>query len=95
MNDFDSISINMAKTQNIALNPSKINGICGRLLCCLKYENECYRECGKDLPQVNKKIKTEQGEGKVISVDVLKRTYKVNIPDVGIVEFTKELDESN
>lgn len=95
MNDFDSISINMAKNQNIALNPSKINGICGRLLCCLKYENECYKECGKGLPQVNKKIVTPNGEGKVISVDILKRTYKVNIPDVGIVEFKKEDYESN
>lgn len=95
MNDFDSISINMAKTQNIALNPSKINGICGRLLCCLKYENECYKECSKGLPLLNKKIKTKQGEGKVISVDVLKGTYKVNIPDVGIVEFTREDNESN
>ena len=95
MNDFDSISINMAKTQNIALNPSKINGICGRLLCCLKYENECYKECSKGMPQLNKKIKTEKGEGKVISLDVLNGTYKVNIPDVGIVEFKKEQDESN
>ena len=94
MEDFDSISINMAKTQNIALNPSKINGICGRLLCCLKYENECYKECGKGLPQMNKKIKTEKGEGKV-AVDILARTYKVNIPDVGIVEFKLEQNESN
>ena len=95
MNDFDSISINMAKTQNIALNPSKINGICGRLLCCLKYENECYKELSKGLPQLNKKIVTDKGEGKVISVDVLNRSYKVNIPDVGIVEFKKDIDESN
>lgn len=94
MNDFDSISINMAKTQNIALNPSKINGICGRLLCCLKYENECYKEMGKGLPQMNKKVKTEQGEGRVVAVDVLAGTYKVNIPNVGIVEFKKESDES-
>ncbi len=95
MNDFDSISINMAKTQNIALNPSKINGICGRLLCCLKYENECYKECSKGLPQMNKKVKTDKGEGKVVAVDVLKRTYKVNIPDIGIVEFSSECNESN
>lgn len=95
MNDFDSISINMAKTQNIALNPSKINGICGRLLCCLKYENECYKECSKGLPQLNKKIKTKKGEGKVISLDVLNGTYKVNISDVGIVEFKREDNESN
>lgn len=95
MNDFDSISINMAKTQNIALNPSKINGICGRLLCCLKYENECYKEYSKGLPQLNKKIVTDKGEGKVISVDVLNKSYKVNIPDVGIVEYKLENHESN
>lgn len=95
MNDFDSISINMAKTQNIALNPSKINGICGRLLCCLKYENDCYKQCSKGIPQLNKKIKTEKGEGKVVSIDLLKGTYKVNIPELGIVEFKKEKNESN
>jgi cell fate regulator YaaT (PSP1 superfamily) len=96
MNDFDSISINMAKTQNIALNPSKINGICGRLMCCLKYENECYKECSKGLPQMNKKVKTPDGEGKVVALDVLKGTYKVNIPDKGIFEYTREnKDESN
>ncbi len=94
MTDFDSISINMAKTQNIALNPSKINGICGRLLCCLKYENECYKECCQGLPQMNKKVQTPQGEGKVIAIDVLNRTYKVNIPEVGIVEIKKEKNES-
>lgn len=95
MSDFDSVSINMAKTQNIALNPSKINGVCGRLLCCLKYEQECYKECSKGMPQLGKKIKTEKGEGKVIALDVLKSTYKVNIPDVGIVEFSKDNNESN
>ncbi len=95
MSDFDSISINMAKTQNIALNPSKINGICGRLLCCLKYENDCYKECSKGMPHLNKKIKTDKGEGKVVSLDVLKGTYKVNIPDVGIIEFYKDNNESN
>lgn len=93
LNDFDSVSINMAKNQNIALNPDKINGVCGRLLCCLKYEDECYKECSKGLPQVGKKIKTDKGEGKVISVNVLKGLYKVDIKDVGIVEFKK--DESN
>jgi len=85
--DFDSVSINMAKNQNIALNPSKINGICGRLLCCLKYEDECYKECNKKLPKVGKKVTTEYGEGKVISVEPLKMSYKVDIKDQGIVEI--------
>ena len=90
MTDFDSISINMAKTQNIALNPTKINGICGRLMCCLKYENDCYKELSKGLPQMNKKVKTPDGEGKVVALDILKGTYKVNIPDVGIIEYSKD-----
>ena len=91
--DFDSVSINMAKNQNIALNPTKINGACGRLLCCLKYEDECYKEYSKNLPKVGKKIETEHGEGKVISVDILKQKYRVDVKDHGIVEV--DLNESN
>lgn len=91
--DFDSVSINMAKNQNIALNPTKINGSCGRLLCCLKYEDECYKEYNKNLPKVGKSVETKEGIGKVISVDVLKQTYKVNLKDKGIIEV--KLNESN
>lgn len=91
--DFDSVSINMAKNQNIALNPNKINGICGRLLCCLKYEDECYKEYSKNLPKLGKKIETEFGEGKVISVDILKQKYRVDVKDHGIVEV--DINESN
>lgn len=91
--DFDSVSINMAKNQNIALNPNKINGVCGRLLCCLKYEDDCYKELSKKLPKVGKKIETELGEGKVISIDPLKQTYRVNIKDKGIIEVG--MNESN
>ena len=93
LTDFDSVSINMAKNQNIALNPTKINGVCGRLLCCLKYEDECYKECAKKLPKVGKKIETEDGEGKVISTNILKQTYRVDIKDKGIVEVS--VNESN
>ncbi len=90
LNDLDSVSINMAKNQSLSLNPTKINGLCGRLLCCLKYEDECYKELRKDLPTVGKKIETEKGPGKVVSVDILKRKYRVDVPDVGIIEVTKE-----
>ena len=86
LNDFDSVSINMAKNQNIALNPTKINGVCGRLLCCLKYEDECYKECSKKLPKIGEKVSTEHGEGKVISTNILKQTYRVNVTDYGVVE---------
>ena len=77
----DTISINMAKNQNIALNPSKINGSCGRLLCCLSYEDDQYLECRKGLPNVGEIIKYENQNAKVISVDILNRKYKININD--------------
>ena len=81
LTEFDSVSINMAKNQNLSLNPTKINGVCGRLLCCLKYENDNYTEYKKGLPDVGHRVKTEKGEGKVISVDVFKKTYKVLLPE--------------
>ena len=86
LNDFDSVSISMAKNQNISLNPNKINGVCGRLLCCLKYENDNYKDCRKCVPNLGQIIKTSQGEGRVIDVDLLNKKYKVDIPNVGIIE---------
>lgn len=78
LNEFDSVSIQMAKNQNLALNPSKINGLCGRLLCCLKYEDECYTECRKELPKIGQTVKTKDGkEGQVISLDILNKKYKI------------------
>ncbi len=77
LNHIDTISMNMAKNQNLALNPSKINGLCGRLLCCLQYEDENYLECSKGMPSIGDKIKTQNGEGEVVSVDVLNRKCKV------------------
>ncbi|MDD3340704.1 MAG: stage 0 sporulation family protein [Bacilli bacterium] len=89
LKDFDSVSISMAKNQNISLNPNKINGVCGRLLCCLKYEDECYSNCKKCLPKEGSIAKTPEGQGKVISVDVLNKKYLVEIPGYGILEMTK------
>ena len=87
MNDFDSVSISMAKNQNLSLNPTKINGLCGRLLCCLKYENECYISARKNLPKVGDIVETELGSGKVISVDILRKKYKIDTTDKGIIEI--------
>ncbi len=86
---FDMVSINMAKNQNIALNPSKINGSCGRLLCCLTYENDAYTKAKAGMPAVGVIIETENGKGRVTSVDILSRTYKVEIENYGplIVEL--------
>jgi len=93
LNDFGSVSINMAKNQYLALNPTKINGICGRLMCCLKYEDDLYTELKKGLPTIGTHIKEKNLEGKVVAVDVLKRTYVVEKPDRTQVEIQK--NESN
>lgn len=87
LEDLDSVSINMAKNQNISLNPSKINGVCGRLLCCLKYEDDCYTECRKCLPEIGTRVKTEHGQGKVVSLDILKQSYLVEVPEIGTIEI--------
>lgn len=88
LRDLDTVSINMAKNQGIALNPTKINGACGRLMCCLKYENENYVECGKCLPKVGSTVETDSGKGKVISVDILNKTYKVDV-DGNVIEVNR------
>lgn len=73
----ESVSMSMAKNQNLALNPSKINGCCGRLMCCLAYEDEEYLRCQKGMPSVGQKINTPFGTAFVSSVDILNRKYKV------------------
>ncbi len=75
----DAISMNMAKNQNLALNPSKINGACGRLLCCLAYEDETYIEAAKKMPKIGDKIDTPAGEAQVVSVDIINQRGKVMI----------------
>ena len=87
INNFESVSIAMAKNQNLSLNPNKINGVCGRLLCCLKYEDECYKECRKKIPQIGQLVETKYGNGKVVSNDILSQTYKVDIENKGIIEI--------
>lgn len=77
LNNFDIVSIKMAKEQSTSLNPSKISGNCGRLMCCLKYEQEAYEEKIKRLPKVGAVVKTEDGEGVVAGVEVLKEVLKV------------------
>ena len=90
LTDFNSVSINMAKNQMLALNPSKINGICGRLLCCLGYENDTYTDLKKTLPTVGLMVDTPLGMGKTISIDVFKQTYQVDLKEKGIVSINKE-----
>lgn len=77
LTNFNTVSINMAKIQGLALNPTKINGVCGRLLCCLNYENGQYVEARKIVPEVGKKVKINDIDGKVISSDPLAGKYRV------------------
>ena len=90
LNSMQSVTINMAKNQNIALNPNKINGACGRLLCCLNYEDDEYVRCLHGMPQVGDEVNTEYGKGNVVSLDILNRKYKVNINnDIKEIELDK------
>lgn len=88
LTDFNSVSINMAKNQMLALNPSKINGICGRLMCCLGYENETYTELKKTLPKQGMMFDTPDGMGKVVEIDVLNNTYSVDFGEKGIIKYS-------
>ena len=77
--DFEKVSIKMAKVQGLSLNPQKISGVCGRLMCCLKYENAYYSETYKLMPKVGSKVKTPDGEGTVESNDLIKQTSRVKV----------------
>ena len=77
LEDFQPVSINMAKEQNLSLNPSKISGTCGRLMCCLKYEHEVYAELQKQTPKPESLVETPGGRGTVVSTQMLRGTCKV------------------
>ena len=79
MPDFRKVSIKMAKTQGLSLNPSKISGLCGRLMCCLEYESEYYGDAYKKMPKLGGKVTTPEGEGVVVSNNMLKLISKVKI----------------
>ena len=85
LNRFDLVSVKMAKEQNLALNPTKISGICGRLMCCLAFEYQTYQELKKDLPKVGKHIVTKSGKGKIIRQNVLNQTVTVEMEEGGEV----------
>lgn len=77
LGDFASVSIKMAKEQNLSLNPTKISGICGRLMCCLNYEQSTYEDIRKRLPRVGSIVKTVEGTGEVVSNNTVKESVKV------------------
>ncbi|MDC4427170.1 stage 0 sporulation protein, partial [Acinetobacter baumannii] len=77
LGDFASVSIKMAKEQNLSLNPTKISGICGRLMCCLNYEQSTYEDIRKRLPKVGSIVEMSEGQGEVISNNIVKESVKV------------------
>ena len=88
--DFTPVTIKMAKTQDLALNPSKISGVCGRLMCCLQYEYENYKEMKKGLPRTNSNIQTPNGPGKVLKNQILEQKIIVRLDDENIMTYRKE-----
>ena len=81
LEEFQPVSIRMAKTQNLSLNPTKISGTCGRLMCCLKYEQDAYEHLIKTMPKVDAPVDTPKGKGNVAEVNLLRRTVKVRLAD--------------
>ncbi len=84
---FDLVSVKMAKEQNLALNPTKLSGVCGRLMCCLAYEFPTYIELKKDLPKVGKHVQTRAGKGKVIRQNVLNKTVTIELEEGGEIKL--------
>ncbi len=86
LKDFEPVTIKMAKEEGLSLNPPKISGLCGRLMCCLSFEYETYKCLAKGLPREGERVHLPQGKGKVISVNVFKRTASIEMEDGTIVE---------
>ena len=81
LSDFASVSIRMAKDQNLSLNPTKISGICGRLMCCLKFENDSYEQAKEDFPELGSWVITPNGEGKVTGINIFKKSLSVELKE--------------
>ena len=81
MPEFKKVSVKMAKTQGLSLNPGKISGLCGRLMCCLSYENDYYAEAIKKMPKIGSEVQTPEGKAIVAGINMLKMEVKVKIDD--------------
>ncbi|MCG8402043.1 MAG: stage 0 sporulation family protein [Firmicutes bacterium] len=86
LSDFSSVSIRMAKDQNLSLNPTKISGICGRLMCCLKFENEAYEQAKELFPEMGKRVVTPNGFGRVTGINIFKQTVSVELQESKLVK---------
>ena len=81
LDDFQPVSIKMAKTQNLSLNPTKISGTCGRLMCCLKYEQDAYEDLIRNSPKMDSFVDTPEGRGTVVEVDLMRQRVKVRMEE--------------
>ncbi len=81
LDDFQPVSIKMAKTQSLSLNPTKISGTCGRLMCCLKYEQDAYEDLIKNSPKVDSFVDTPQGRGTIVELNLLRQKVKVRLEE--------------
>ena len=81
LDDFQPVSIKMAKTQNLSLNPTKISGTCGRLMCCLKYEQDAYEDLIRNSPKAESFVDTPEGRGTIVEIDLLRQRVKVRMED--------------
>lgn len=90
LGDFDTVSIKMAKNQNLSLNPVNISGLCGKLLCCIKYENDTYTEHRLQLPKLNSTVITPDGKARVIAVNVIDKSVRVQTEEEGVKAYKVE-----
>jgi cell fate regulator YaaT (PSP1 superfamily) len=81
LKDFEPVSVRMAKEQQLSLNPSKISGVCGRLMCCLTYEHPIYQELRRHLPRIGKRVKIPDGEGKIIRYNLIRQTVTLEMEE--------------
>jgi cell fate regulator YaaT (PSP1 superfamily) len=90
LKEFTPVTIRMAKDQGLALNPSKISGACGRLMCCLQYEHQTYKELSQSMPKLGENVQTPEGLGKVIQNNIIKQTVLVRLEDESILTYSIE-----
>ncbi len=94
LQDFKKVSIKMAKTQGLSLNPGKISGLCGRLMCCLDYENDYYAEVSKQMPKIGAQVETEDGVGTVVSNNMLKLITRVKFVNADNSEVYRDYESA-
>jgi cell fate regulator YaaT (PSP1 superfamily) len=87
LRDFEPVSVRMAKEQQLSLNPSKISGVCGRLMCCLTYEYAAYQEIKRHLPKLGKRVKLPEGEAKIIRYNLIRQSATLEREDGQEVEI--------